>query len=232
MPAGAALVDPLRQRAHLGHAIGDLVAEQHAAAAGLCALADHHLDRVRLAQVVGVHAVARRKQLVHELRRVPALLRRHAAVAGRRRGADLARSAPERLLGGRRERAEAHARDRDRHADLQRHLGEPVSEHDVGVAALAVALERVARHARTQEEQVVEVRQPPLGTEAADVVDALARSALDLGDDVTVVEVALAQARMPARGPVAVAVGVRAGLGCAHQYALSILKVYSSRADP
>ena len=37
---------PLRQRAHLGDAIGNLLAEQHAAAAGLGALPDHDLDRV------------------------------------------------------------------------------------------------------------------------------------------------------------------------------------------
>ena len=72
------------------------------------------------------------------------------------------------------------------------------AEHDVGVAALAVALERVARHARAEEQQVVEVRQPPLGAEAADVVDALARGALDLGDDVAVEERGLAQRRVAA----------------------------------
>src|SRR5215471_15115528 len=44
--AGAALVYPLRQRAHLSDAIGDLLAEQHAAAAGLGTLADHDLDRI------------------------------------------------------------------------------------------------------------------------------------------------------------------------------------------
>ena len=65
-----------------------------------------------------------------------------------------------------------------------------------------------------------------LRAEAADVVDALARGALDLGDDVAVVEVRLAQPGMPARA------GRRpAGLGRlllpGHQYApaLSILNV-------
>ncbi len=52
MAAGGALVDALGQRAHVGDAVGDLLAEQHAAAAGLGALADHDLDRVGLAQVV------------------------------------------------------------------------------------------------------------------------------------------------------------------------------------
>ena len=63
------------------------MAEQHAAAAGLRALADDDLDRVGAAQVVGVHPVARRQQLVDERLRALALLGRHAAVAGRRRGA-------------------------------------------------------------------------------------------------------------------------------------------------
>ena len=78
---------PSRQRAHLGDALGDLLAEQHAAAAGLGALADHHLDGVGLAQIVRVHAVARGQHLVDEQLRMLALLRRHAAVAGRGRGA-------------------------------------------------------------------------------------------------------------------------------------------------
>ena len=122
-----------------------------------------------------------------------ALLGRHAAVAGRRRGADLARAAAERLLRRRRQRAEAHAGDRDRDLQLERLLREARAERDVGVAALAVALERVARDARAEEEQVVEVRHAPLGAEAADVVDALARRALDLRDHVAVEEVRLAQ---------------------------------------
>ena len=84
-------------------------------------------------------------------------------------------------------------------------------EHDVGVAALAVALERVARDARAEHQQIVEVGEPALGAEAADVVDPLARGALDLGDRVAVEELRLAQPRMPA------CVG--------HQYALSTWKV-------
>ena len=116
---GAPLVDPLRQVAHLRDAVGDLVPEQHAAAARLRALADDDLDRVRLAQVVRVHAVAGGEELVDEDLRVLALLRRHPAVAGRRRRPHLARAAAERLLGRGRERAEAHAGDRDRDASAR-----------------------------------------------------------------------------------------------------------------
>ena len=46
---------------------------------------------------------------------------------------------------------------------------------------------------RAEEEEVVEVRQPPLGAEASDVVDPLARGPLDLGDDGAVEEVRLAE---------------------------------------
>jgi hypothetical protein len=72
------------------------------------------------------------------------------------------------------------------------------AEHDVGAAALAVALERIAGDAGAEEEQVVEVGEPPLGAEAADVVDALAGGALDLGDHGAVEEEGLSQA--PLRG--------------------------------
>ena len=211
VPAGAALVDAGREVAHRGDPVGDLVPEEHPAAAGLGALADDDLDRVRLAQVVGVHAVAGGEELVDEDLRVLALLRRHPAVAGRRRRADLARAPAERLLGRRRERAEAHARDRDRDPQLERLSREAGAERDVRVAPLPVALERIAGDAGAEEEQVVEVGHVSLGAEAADVVDALARGALDLGDHGLVVE-----GRLPkVPGP----------LG--HQYApaLSTLKV-------
>jgi len=58
VPARAALVDAAGQVAHLRDPIGDLVAEQHSAAARLGPLADHDLDRVGAPQVVGIHAIA------------------------------------------------------------------------------------------------------------------------------------------------------------------------------
>ena len=123
VPAGAALVDPLRQVAHLGDAVGDLLAEQHAAAARLRALADDDLDRVGAAQVVGVHAVARGQQLVDERLRVA---RAPPASCRRRRWScevpTADRAAAERLLRRRRQRAEAHARDRDRDVEVERLL--------------------------------------------------------------------------------------------------------------
>ena len=78
---------------------------------------------------------------------------------------------------------------------MERLLRVAVAEHDVRVAALAIALERVARHARPEEYEVVEMRHVPLGAEAANVVDPLARRALDLVDRVAVEEGRLAQVR-------------------------------------
>ena len=49
MPGRAALVDPGRQRAHLGHLLGHLLAHQVAAEADLAALADEELARRRRA---------------------------------------------------------------------------------------------------------------------------------------------------------------------------------------
>ena len=58
MSAGRALVDAGGQIPHAGDAIGDLLAKQHPAAARLRALANHHLDRICLAQAREVHTVA------------------------------------------------------------------------------------------------------------------------------------------------------------------------------
>ena len=66
---------------------------------GLAPWPDHDLDRVRATQIVGVHAVARREQLVDQLLGMTALLRGHASVASRGAGADRSRSATESLLG-------------------------------------------------------------------------------------------------------------------------------------
>ena len=114
MAAGRALVDAVGQRAHLGDALGDLLAEQHAAAAGLGALADDDLDRVGAAQIVGVHAVARGQELVDEDLRMPrsSSVMPPSPVVVEVPTCDGA--AAERLLGLGRERAEAHAGDGDR----------------------------------------------------------------------------------------------------------------------
>ena len=182
MAAGAALVDALRQRAHRGDPLGDLEPEQHAAAAGLGALADHHLDRIGAAQVVRIEAVARRQHLIDQGLGRGALLVGHAAIAGGRAGAHGGGGAAERLLGMRPERAEAHAGDGDRDRELDRLRGKAGADRDVGRAPFPIALERIAGDRGAEEHQIVEGRQPPFGAEAPDVVQALARGALDLGD--------------------------------------------------
>ena len=65
-----ALVDAERQVAHARDLVRDLRAQQHAAGAGLGALADDDLDRVRLRHVVRVVPVVRGADLVDEVRRV------------------------------------------------------------------------------------------------------------------------------------------------------------------
>src|SRR5262249_42291878 len=144
VPGGAALVDPLRQRAHGGDAGADLLAEQYAAAARLGALADDDLNGVGLAQVVGVEAVARRQALVDERLAGEAFLGRHATVAGGGRGAHRRRGPADRLLGIGRQRPEAHAGDGDWDGQLDRLLGVAGAEDRLGVALLTVAFERVA----------------------------------------------------------------------------------------
>ncbi len=184
--AGGALVDPLGQRAHRGHAGRDLLAEQHAAAAGLGALADDDLDGVGLAQMIGVHAIAGGQDLIDQYLGRLALLLGHAAIAGGGRGADGRGTAAERLLRPARQGAKAHAGDSDGYLEVHRLLGEALAEHHVGGAALAIALERIAAHGGAEEQEIVEMRHLALGAEAADVVDARRRRTMDLGDGVLV----------------------------------------------
>ena len=106
---------------------------------------------------------------------------------------------PSASLAGPGQRAERHAGDGDRDIKVQRMFGVPIAEDDVGVAALAVALQRVARHRRAEEEQVVEVRKGPFGAPAADVVDTGFGRAMDGRDRLTVEGGGLAQAEA---GPV------------------------------
>jgi hypothetical protein len=176
------LVDARGQGAHGGDPVGDLLAEQHPAAAWLGALPEDHLDRVRLAQVRRVHPVAGGQVLVDEVLGLPALLRGHATVAGGGRRADLAGTPPQRLLRLRGQGAEAHPRDRHRDVEVQRAARVAVAEHHVGVATLAVALQGIAGHGRAEEQQVVEVRHAALRAPAADVVDAGVGGVLDGGD--------------------------------------------------
>src|SRR5690606_15484084 len=117
---------------------------KHAASAGLGALADHDLDRVGAAQVVGVHAVAAWQVLVDELLGMPALLLGHAAVAGGGRGTRNRRATPQRLRGGAATRSEAQPGEGDRSIEVDGLLGMAGAEPDVRRAFLAVAFQRIA----------------------------------------------------------------------------------------
>ena len=118
-----ALVDAGRQRAHLGHLVGHLLAHEVAAEADLAALADEDLAGVGQAQVVRVEAVARLDALVEPLVRVAALVGDHAALARAGGGAGHGGAARQRDLGLVGERAEAHAGDVDRDVEHERPLG-------------------------------------------------------------------------------------------------------------
>ena len=137
---------PSGKRAHLGDTRGDLLAEQHAAAAGLGALPDHDFDGVGPAQIVRIHAVARRQHLIDKrsangsrssgvMPPSPVVVEVPTAVAPR----------PKRFLGWRRKRAEAHAGNGDGNFQLDRLFGEPRADGDIGAAFLAIAFERIAR---------------------------------------------------------------------------------------
>ncbi len=172
MAAGAALVDAEGQRAHGRDAVVHFPAEQHAAAAGFRTLAEDDFDRIGGAQIIGIHPVARGQILVNKERGVLSFLRRHAAVARGGRGADF-RSAPAQgLLGVGGKGAKAHAGNGDGSLELNGLSRKAAAQDDVGGAALAVAFERIARHARAEENQVVEMGQATLGAPAADVVNA------------------------------------------------------------
>jgi hypothetical protein len=171
MAAAAALVDAGRQVAHLGHFLGHLQAQQHAAGAGLGALAGADLDHVGFLQIIGVHAVAARQILHDQLGRMLALLRVHAAFAGAGRDTAVGRRYAERPLGVDRERAEAHAGDHDRALQYQRARHLSLANDHPCVAALAVAFERHARQAGGGKHQIVEARQiVALGRLAANLI--------------------------------------------------------------
>ena len=194
---GAALIDAFGQAPHFGDARADLLAEQHAAAAGLRALADDDLDRVGAAEIVRVHSVARRKILVDECRGMPTLLRRHPAIARGGGRSRRRRAAPQRLLCLPRKRTEAHPRNRDRRLEHDRRAGVTRAQHHIGPTALAVAFERVARNRCAQKQQIVKARQRALRARAADVVDARRGCTPDLAD-----RIGIEGCRITRHGPV------------------------------
>ena len=162
---------PFGQCAHLGDARGNLLPEQHAAAAGLGALPDHDLDGVGLAQMVGVHAVARGQHLVDENLRMLALLLGHAAVAGGGRGAGFVAPRPKASFAG-----------PDSEPKLMPAMVIGIlsfsgffakrSPSTTSVRTLAIALERITADGGAEKQQIVEMGHLSLGAAAANVIDA------------------------------------------------------------
>jgi len=183
MAAGAALVDAHRQIAHAGDPLGDLVAQQHAAAARLGALADDHLEGVRPAQIVRVEAVARRQHLIDQGFRGLPLFLGHAAVAGGGAGAHGGGGAADGFLGVSAQGAEAHAGDGDGNLQLDGFFREAGAQGDVGIAAFPIAFQGIARDRGAEQGQIVEGGDRALAAEAADLVDAGIGGPLNFGDD-------------------------------------------------
>ena len=88
MPASRTLVDAFRQHAHLRDAFGNLLPEQHATATWLRALPYDNLNGIRLAQIVRVHSIARRQDLIDQRLGMLPLLGGHTAIPCGRRSAD------------------------------------------------------------------------------------------------------------------------------------------------
>ena len=178
------LVHALRQRALLRDHVRDLRAEQEPARAGLRALPDHDLDRLRHLQVLGVEPVPGREHLVDHVLDLAALLDAHPAVA--RRGGDPGplRGAAERGLRVGRERPVGHPGDRDRAVEHDRVLGEACAEDGLRRALLAVALQRDARQRARHERQVIEGRHLAVHREPHDPVPAELGLGLDVLDHV------------------------------------------------
>ena len=184
MARRTALIDPRGQGPHLGHAIGDLLPEQHPAAPGLRPLSHHHFDGVGAAKLIRPHAVARGQVLVDEGLRCIALLVGHAAVTGGGAGSHGGRGEPQRALGVRAERSEAHARDGDRNGQLDRPRCMAGADGDVRRALLTVAFERIAGDRGAEKDEIVEARHRPLRAGPPNGVDPFRTGALDLRDDV------------------------------------------------
>ena len=194
MPASRSLIDSFRQRPHVRDALGDLLAEQHAASARLCSLPDNDFDRISLPEIIRIHSVSGRQILIDELTRMLPFFRRHSPVAGRGACADFARAATERLLRVRRKRSEAHAGDGYWNLEFYRLARETRSERHVGAAFLPVSFKRIARHRCALHDQVIEVRKPPFGSESANSINSRSGRAADVVDRVPIEAVGLAQA--------------------------------------
>src|SRR5262249_30865534 len=152
-----ALVNAGGQGTHLGNLVGYFLAHQMSAQANLTALTDENFAGVGKIQVVGIKAVARLNALVDPLSRISPLIGDHAALARAGRRARHGRSPRERDLCFVGQRSETHASDVDRDIEHDRALGAR-TEHGLGLALLAVALDDEARQRARQEGEIVPAR--------------------------------------------------------------------------
>src|SRR5215467_142549 len=139
----------------------------------------------------------------------------------------------------RRQRTEAHSCNSDRYYQLDRPAGEPRSEHCGRVAALPVSLQRITGQRSGQENQIIECRQLPLRTPAADLIPPDLGHLVDLADDLG--REAKAALRARPRKPLPVHMRWRCHVGWLgrkrhvgrHQYFWSFResKLYSCLAD-
>ena len=183
MPCRRALVDADRERAHLRHLLGDLLAHQVPAEPDLAPLPDEELAGVGNHQVMWVEPVPALDVLVVPLGREIALGRDHPALSGARRRPRHRRALRERHLRLEAQRAERHPRDVDRDVELDRLLREAGAEHRRRHAFLSVALDDEARERAGQEHQLVPVRNRLEEREPTHAVAAELRLHVDVVND-------------------------------------------------
>src|SRR5215472_6399147 len=179
---GTALIDPGRQRAHLGDLLGDLLPHQVAAKPDLAALPDEELDAVGEHEMVRVEPVPALDDLVVPLDRQIALGRDHSTLTRAGGRAGHRGTLGQRHLRLKRQRAEAHPGDVNRDVELKRMLGEACAEHGLRLALLAVALDDEPGQRAGQQHQLVPMRDRLEHREAAHPVPA------ELGLHVNVVD--------------------------------------------
>src|SRR5699024_12666678 len=97
----------------------NLLSQQHTASTRFLSLADYDLDRIRSSQVIRVHAVARRQQLVDQFVRMSTFFFGHPAVTGGCGSSHRRSTSAQSLFGLGRKRPEAHPRNGN--GDVQVH---------------------------------------------------------------------------------------------------------------
>ncbi len=92
----------------------------------------------------------------------------------------------ERFLDVGRERTEAHPGDRDGNLQLDRFLREARAQHRFGRALLAIPFQRIPRHRRRQENEIIKSRHAAFGAQAADLVQPRLGRLMNVGEHLAV----------------------------------------------